>query len=94
MSLKDNLLKFVDNIHSTKFWGEQIHYKLFKSSHRAMLKGLDETEQDAMIFALCVCEEDGTPVYTKDDINDVLNLPSKIVTHVVMKAIATDEKKR
>lgn len=93
MSIRDRLLAIKDNIHSVDIGDDKIYFKHIKGSQNNVIMSYKDMEQDAAIFALSACEEDGTQLFSLDELDVVLELPSKVIKAVVTAAILGDEKK-
>ena len=94
MSLKDKLLSLANKLHSIEVMGTEIFYTKVKQSHNPIIMAIkDPAEQNATIFALCVCEADGTPSFSLDNLDEVKQLPASLITTVVAQALNLDEKK-
>lgn len=93
MNIKERLLQIKDNIHTIEIGGDTYHYRHVKGSHNTIIMSYKDMEQDAAIFALCLCDEDGGEVFSLDELDSVLSLPSKIIKGVVTAALLGDETK-
>ncbi len=93
MSIKNKLLKIKDKINSVDVMGETLHYKHFKGSHSHLISNGETGDADAMIFALCACEKNGEQMFTVEEIDQVKELPSRIINTISKLALLGDEKK-
>ncbi len=93
MSIKERLMAIKNKIHSIEVSGETYHYKHLKQSELQEVGAVKSNEFNAAIFCVCLCEEDGSKVFTLEDLGSILDLPTSIVSKVATAAITGDEKK-
>lgn len=95
MSLKEKLLAIKDKIHSFEFSGEKIYYRKVRQAHNKVVTDYDKPQdQNTALCILCLCEEDGQPVFKMEDWDAVQELPANLITEVVKHALLLDEKKQ
>ncbi len=93
MSIKSKLLKIKDKINTVEIMGEEIHYKHLKGAQTAIIASSEQSDVDALIFALCACEADGSLMFSLDEIDQFKELPTRIINAVSKAALMGDEKK-
>lgn len=92
MSIKNRLLKIKDHIHTVEIDGEDYYYKHMTAPLLAVAQGYGE-QTNAAIIAQCACEEDGSSVFTLDELEDIEQLPIRITGKLVEAIVTGNEKK-
>lgn len=87
MNLKDKILSMKDKVHSIVIEEETYYYKHFKQYHQDIIQGKKDAELEAAIFSLVLCDVNGEPVFTLEDIEDIKGLPQSLVKAVNYPAI-------
>jgi len=94
MSIKDRLLKIKNHIHSIDIDGETYHYKLMTASALAIAQSYPNEQVNSAMFVLCTCEEDGSAIFSLEEIGEVESLPVSITGALVNAIINGNEKKQ
>jgi len=92
-SMKDRLLGLTRKIHSVEIGGDTYYYQHLKVNQRQIVMNYKDLEQDASIFIMGVCDEEGNQLFTLEEMDAVLTLPNNIVAGLVTAIITGDEKK-
>jgi hypothetical protein len=94
MSIRDTLMQLTEKVHKIEAGGVELYFKHLKSSHTTIImKQKKGTNTDAIIFALCACDENGDPLFTIEELDQIEELPTKLVADVVKAAMSGDAKK-
>ncbi|MGS5466793.1 hypothetical protein ACVD1N_06095 [Vibrio parahaemolyticus] len=83
MSIKERFLQLKEQVNSAEINGDTYYYKRLTGNVLEQSKKLDEELQGRAAFALCVCEEDGSPIFTLDDLDLIGELPADVVATLV-----------
>ncbi|EPN3956412.1 MULTISPECIES: hypothetical protein [Vibrio harveyi group] len=83
MSIKERFLQLKEQVNSAEINGDTYYYKRLTGRVLEQSKKLDEEVQGKAAFALCVCEEDGSPIFTLDDLELIDELPVDVVSILI-----------